>query len=146
MTRQVKIDDRISVGGQPTLCDLIRLARDGCRSVVNLRTTTSDDERLRPDQEAARVSEHGMSFVHLPVDPATLDRSTLDRIGRQLEALASPVFVHCEDGQLAAALMLLYQGLGAGMRAPAICGRAEQLGVPLTHEPVRSFVHKIAWS
>jgi uncharacterized protein (TIGR01244 family) len=93
-------------GGQVTFEHLEQAAREGYRTVINLRPL---DEPEQPAGEAERVRELGMEYVHIPVaggedvrpENARLLADALARDG------ALPAIVHCKSGNRVGALLAL---------------------------------------
>lgn len=114
--------------GQPTPDDLARLARDGVRTVINLR---APGEAVEFD-EAAEAARLGLRYVALPIaGPADLDRERVARFGRALDDArrAGGVLVHCATSNRVGALVALDAALnrGSALDAALACGRAAGL-------------------
>src|SRR3954463_11320686 len=60
-----RLDDRVTTSGQPTEQQLADIHALGVRHIVNLGLHSH--EKALPD-EAASVSELGMTYIHIPVD------------------------------------------------------------------------------
>ena len=90
-----QIHDWLYRGAQPPMDSFAELKSMGVKTVVNLRW------RKGPvDRERARVTELGMTFIHIPLNYWTLpNRANVDEF---LEVLDKeelrPFFVHCLHG------------------------------------------------
>lgn len=99
-----QVDDQLYSAGQPDPEQLRQLAAAGVRTVVNLCGDGECDWN-----EAARVEEHGMRYVHLPVcgpqDVCVERARELD--GVLADAGNYPLLVHCGSGNRVGALFAL---------------------------------------
>jgi len=88
-----RLDDRITTSGQPTEEQLAKIRALGVRYVVNLGLHSH--EKALPD-EAASVSNLGMTYTHIPVDfqnPTENDFAQFCSVMEDLREEA--VHVHC---------------------------------------------------
>jgi sulfide:quinone oxidoreductase len=78
--------------------DLSLIAKQGVCSIVNTRP--DDDSSGQPVSEnLARVAEeHGIAFVYMPVDAATLTRAEAEKFMQTCEALKRPLLVCGRSG------------------------------------------------
>ena len=68
MAHRIRIDDGLSVDtGQPTREELERLAQDGFKTVVNLRTAGEQNQPLSPEAEGEVARKAGLDYLHIPV-------------------------------------------------------------------------------
>jgi uncharacterized protein (TIGR01244 family) len=93
-------------GGQPTVENLEWAARNGYRTVINLRTPGEGGEIPNEDEV---VTGLGMQYVSLPV--AGADGVTAENAERLAEVLqddeALPILLHCGSGERIGALLAL---------------------------------------
>lgn len=61
----IKINDKISTSGQPTLEELKIIADNDFKVVINLALSNSS---LALENEDKIVSQLGMTYIHIPVD------------------------------------------------------------------------------
>ena len=114
--------------GQPTPEQLEQLARDGVRTVINLRAPGEPDQY----DERAAAERLGLRYVAIPVAGAQdLTREAVRRFSDELtqaQALG-PVLIHCASANRVGAMVALEQGWhqGAGMAAALELGRAAGL-------------------
>jgi uncharacterized protein (TIGR01244 family) len=130
-------------GGQPSAEQLADLARDGVRTVINLR---GPQERADYD-EASEASRLGLRYVSLPITGATdLDRPRVREFGRVLDDARREggVLIHCASANRVGAMVALDEALNrerplgealergraAGLSAlePAVVALAEREG------------------
>jgi protein tyrosine phosphatase (PTP) superfamily phosphohydrolase (DUF442 family) len=72
------------------------IARQGIRSVINLRGANPGDEWY--DQERAVARRHGLRFYDLPVDSQCPTPLELRQLLGVLEPCPKPVLIHCQSG------------------------------------------------
>ena len=108
----------IYIAGQPSEADLERFAAEGVSVVVNIRTPAEMDNRQRvPFDEAAKVEELGMEYVHLPQggDDHPYAPDTVDRFAEALARHEGKALLHCtvawRASHLWAAYLVRYHGL-----------------------------------
>ena len=100
----VRVDANFCAGGQPTPEQFADLAREGIRTVIDLRESTEQD--VAEEEAAARAV--GLAFVHVPVRAA-------DPRPEQAEAFLAatrdpavfPIYLHCASGNRAGAFWML---------------------------------------
>lgn len=101
--------------GQPSPAQLEQLARDGVRTVINLRAPDEPGQQDEPSQ-AARL---GLNYVALPVAGAQdLTPATVQRFSAALAEARrrGPVLIHCATANRVGALVALEQGWHQGAR------------------------------
>ena len=100
-------------GGQPSAEQLGDLARDGVRTIINLR---GPQERADYD-EAAEASRLGLRYVSMPITGATdLDRERVREFGRVLDQARREggVLIHCASANRVGAMVALDEALNRG--------------------------------
>ncbi|MDQ3039659.1 MAG: protein tyrosine phosphatase family protein [Pseudomonadota bacterium] len=108
MTPILPVFDDVYSAGQPTEAELAALARNGVRTIINLRHRSEASEF----DEADVVAAMGMGYVSIPVTGAQdLTPETITRFSRELEDARSrgPVLVHCGSGNRVGAMIALEQ-------------------------------------
>lgn len=107
------VDDLIT-GGQPTVDDLKKMAKEGVTLVINLRT----DGEFDGFNEKKLVNELGMRYLHIPVNGAKgVDKTNAERLHRALNSANGKTLLHCASsnrvGGLLAARAYLFQNFSA---------------------------------
>lgn len=147
MKPPVKIDSRISAGGQPTEEDLAQLKAQGVTTIINLRRPGEQNQPLDPIAEGAAAKALGLGYVHIPVDPKNLDPNQVDAVAAAVQAAGSGgIYVHCAAGGRACTHALLVTGRDKGHSADQVMATAEQVGTPITDEGFKAFVRTVAGS
>lgn len=99
-------------GGQPTAGDWRGFAASGVRSVINLRPDAETPDR----NEADEVALAGMEYRQIPVaGGADITFDNAKKLRSALDALPSPVLVHCASGNRVGALLALDAVQSKGM-------------------------------
>lgn len=135
-----KINDRITIGGQPTAADIEELKREGFRTIVNLRTEGEEDQPMSPDEERQAVEDAGLKYVHLPVSSATMGPETVDQFREKLPQLEGPVLVHCHAGMRAGAFTMMATAVDEGWNGEETLKKAEAMGFHCEAPQLRQFV------
>lgn len=132
-----KISQEFSAGSQPTPEDLKRLAKEGFKSVVNLR---SEDEVgvLVDEQQQAEALE--MEYRQVPLKPTVADADLTAQMLTELETLPTPVFFHCGAGARGSALALIALSKQQQLSREAVVAKAEELGISLEQPHLQEFL------
>lgn len=114
--------------GQPTAAHLAELAREGVRTVINLRAPHEPAEY----DEAAEATRLGLQYITLPIaGAADLDREHVRQFGLLLDAARrkGAVLIHCASSNRVGAMVALDEALnrGGSLQAALAHGRAAGL-------------------
>jgi uncharacterized protein (TIGR01244 family) len=121
-----KINDELAIAGQITSAQLHQLAQDGYRTVLNLR---SPGEANFSASESSEVEALGLQYVNTPIG---LDAIAPDDLNQALEAIVGakkPALVHCSNGAIAAALVLMHIAIRQGADLEQAFKQAKSLGL-----------------
>ena len=137
MVSVVRVDDEAAVGGAPGREDVGRLAGEGYRTVLDLRTAREGTPEgvLGVGEERLAVGEAGMRHENLPVDMAEADEALIGRVGERIRGAEKPVLVHCASGRRAGAMVLANLAVERGMTAEQCFERAGEMGFDCESEP-----------
>jgi uncharacterized protein (TIGR01244 family) len=141
MQKTIKMNDQITVGGQPTSTELQQLAEQGFKTIINLRTSNEENQPLKPDEEGRVVEQLGMQYLHIPVSRENMDEAQVSQFRDQLARLPSPQFVHCGTGRRAGALTMMQMAIEQGMTGGQALEKAEQMGFECDHPQLKDFVN-----
>jgi len=144
MKEPIKVNAKISAGGQPSEQDIAALKASGVRKIINLRRAGEQNQPLDPAAEGDAVKRAGLEYVHIPVDPKNLDPSSAAAVAKAIEESDGPVFVHCAAGGRAVTHALLADAKAQGSSAEKVFKKAEEIGAPVTDEGFKAFVRKVA--
>ena len=146
MKEPVKVNSRVSSGGQPTEADLAQLKAAGIGTIINLRRPGEQNQPLDPQAEGEVAKRLGLAYVHIPVDPKNLDPMQADAVAKAIAAAPGPVYVHCAAGGRAVSHALLAEAKADGHSADQVLAKAEAIGAPITDEGFKAFVRTVAGS
>ncbi|MGN6136819.1 MAG: beta-lactamase hydrolase domain-containing protein [Aureliella sp.] len=138
----MKINDEVTVGAQPTDQQLNELASQGFKSVVNFRTEGEEDQPLSPAREGEKVGKLGLEYLHVPVSAKSMSPETVDRFRQRFANLAKPVFAHCKSGQRAGAMVMMHIASTQGMSGKETLQQAEQMGFKCDQPELKRFVEQ----
>ena len=135
-----KINDQITVSGQPTAEDIAQLKNDGFRTIVNLRTEGEEDQPMSPEAERHAVEKAGMNYIHLPVSSAAMGPELVDKFRAQLPQLTGPVLVHCAAGMRAGAFSMMVTAVQKGWSGDETLAKAQAMGFECKAPELKQFV------
>jgi uncharacterized protein (TIGR01244 family) len=138
----LRINDEVSVGGQPSADQLQELAQQGFKSVVNFRTEGEADQPLSPSEEGEQAKAAGLEYLHLPVSMKSLGAETVDEFRRQYRELPKPVFAHCKGGTRAGAMVMMHLAREQGLTGQQTLQQAEQMGFKCDQPAIKQFVQE----
>lgn len=103
----LRIDNRIETGGQPTAEQFDDIATAGHQAVINLALSTSGNAI---PNEGELVANHGMVYVHLPVDFRNPNRTNYETFRDIMNVFAErKVFIHCAMNMRVSAFVYVYR-------------------------------------
>ncbi|HYB93431.1 MAG TPA: sulfur transferase domain-containing protein [Vicinamibacterales bacterium] len=131
-----KVDAVVACGGATETSALEGLAKDGFKSVINLRLATEANANI--DQNAARTKELGMKYIHIPFNAQQPDDAVVDAF---LAAVADksnqPAYIHCGSASRVGSLWLVKRVLQDGWTIDKATEEAKAIG--LRGEPLEKF-------
>jgi uncharacterized protein (TIGR01244 family) len=98
----------VVLAGQPQPIDMAALARQGMRTVINLRR---DPERSA--REAANAVAAGLEYIHLPLPAYELEAGHLAEFEKTI-AGKEGLYIHCRSGSRVALLWMLHRMINQG--------------------------------
>lgn len=120
------IRDDLAIAGQISLEQLKQLARDGYRSVLNLRSP--DETGYWADEQSITLGLN-LYYLNLPLSRDMLDQATIRAVLQELEDLPKPVLVHCDTALRSAAIALIYVATDQGITYNQAFEKAMNLGL-----------------
>lgn len=94
MKPPIKIDGRVSTGGQPSEVHFSQLHADGIRTVINLRRPGEQNQPLDPAAAGEFAQSAGLEYICIPVDPKNLSAAQVDAVAAAIKAAPGPVLIH----------------------------------------------------
>lgn len=140
MKDPIKVNAKVSGGGQPDEGDIAALKAAGVRKIINLRRPGEPNQPLDPDAEGAAVRAAGMDYLHIPVDPKNLSPASAEAVAKAVAEADGPVYVHCAAGGRGLSHALIAEAKANGGTADDVLKKAADLGSPITDEGFIAFV------
>jgi len=128
----MKVNEQITVAGQITPKQLDEAARQGFKSVLNLRA--ADEEGFMAD-ERQRAEAAGLRYKNIPVKKEEISDELTTRVLKEIDELPKPVLVHCASGMRAGAMAFMHMATREGMSAEKAMSRAQESGFDCNSEP-----------
>lgn len=124
----IELTPGIHVGmSQPDRLDFARLAEQGYRTIIDLRSET-EEHLLSPTEEKEAALMEGMNYRHFPLTVANLDTDTADRFRQVLEDAETPVLVHCKAGIRCTAFSMMHVATAQNFSAQETLRQAAEMG------------------
>jgi uncharacterized protein (TIGR01244 family) len=136
----LKINDEVTVGGQPTAEELQQYGRLGFKSVINFRNEGEDNEQVDPAEEGRIAQEHGMAYLHVPVSMKSMSPAAVDEFRSKFTGMPKPAFAHCKSGKRAGAMVMIDMACRRGMSGEETLQQAEEMGFECDNPQLREFV------
>ena len=131
-----KVDAVVACGGATETSALEGLAKDGFKSVINLRTATEQNANI--EQNAARAKDLGLKYIHIPFNTQQMDPKVIDQF---LAAVADksnqPAFVHCGSASRVGSVWLAKRVIQDGWTIEKATEEAKAIG--LRGEPLEKY-------
>jgi uncharacterized protein (TIGR01244 family) len=131
-----KVDAVVACGGATDTSALEGLAKDGFKSVINLRLSTENGANI--EQNTARAKELGLNYIHIPFNTQQMDPKVIDNF---LAAIANknnqPAFVHCGSASRVGGVWLAKRVLQDGWAVDKATEEAKAIG--LRSEAIEKF-------
>ncbi len=143
MAHRIRINYGLSVDtGQPTREELERLAQEGFKTVVNLRTAGEQNQPLSPEAEGEVARKAGLDYLHIPVASTDPRPEQVDQFREKLSGLPGPVLVHCASGKRSGVFAVLRLAGQDGLSGEEALARARTLGFDWKSPELEGFVRR----
>jgi len=131
-----RVDAVVACGGATETSALDGLAKDGFKSVINLRLASEANANI--ELNAAHARSLGLNYVHIPFNAAQPEPRVLEQF---LAAIANkanqPAYVHCGSANRVGAVWLVKRVLQDGWTIEKATEEAKLIG--LRSEPLEKF-------
>jgi len=131
-----RVDAVVACGGATDTAALDGLAKDGFKSVINLRQATENNANI--EQNTAKAKELGLKYIHIPFNAQQPDPKVIDQF---LAAIADksnqPAYVHCGSASRVGSVWLVKRVLQDGWTVEKATDEAKAIG--LRGEPLEKF-------
>jgi uncharacterized protein (TIGR01244 family) len=132
------VDERVATGGQPSDAAFAKLAANGYRAVLNLRTA-SEGIDLKHEQEA--IEKAGLRYVNIPVVSSAPKPEQVDEFIKAVKDKDNqPMFIHCGSANRVGAFWMIYRVVEQGWSEEKALDEATKIG--LTSPVLRTFAHE----
>ncbi|HEY6930917.1 MAG TPA: protein tyrosine phosphatase family protein [Thermoanaerobaculia bacterium] len=124
--RFYRVNEQVATGAQPTVSQIADLAREGFRTIMNLREPGEYDSAA----EEAAARELGLRYVSIPVKTADPKVEQLDAfLNATADPTIYPAFLHCGSGNRVGAFWMVRRVLVDGWSVPDAETEAVQIGM-----------------
>ena len=131
-----RVDAVVACGGATETSALDGLAKDGFKTVINLRLPTEAGANI--EANAAHAKEVGLNYVSIPFNGQQPDPKAVDAFLATIAKKANqPVFIHCGSASRVGGMWLIKRVLQDGWAVDKATAEAKLIG--LRSEPLEKF-------
>ena len=131
-----KVDAVVACGGATETTALDGLAKDGFKTVINLRLASEANANI--EQNAAHAKSLGLNYVHIPFNGQQPDPKAVDQFLATIANKANqPVYIHCGSASRVGSMWLVKRVLQDGWTVDKATEEAKLIG--LRGEPLEKF-------
>ena len=131
-----KVDAVVACGGATDTAALEGLAKDGFKSVINLRLATENGANI--EQNAARAKELGLKYIHIPFNGQQPDPKVADQfLAAVSDKSNQPAYLHCGSASRVGSMWLIKRVVQDGWTVEKATEEAKAIG--LRGEPLEKF-------
>jgi uncharacterized protein (TIGR01244 family) len=132
------VDERVATGGQPADAAFAKLAANGFRSVLNLRTA-SEGIDLKHEQEA--IEKAGLRYVNIPIISSAPKAEQVEEFIKAVKDKDNqPMLIHCGSANRVGAFWMIYRVVDQGWPEDKALDEATKIG--LTSPALKVFAHE----
>ncbi|MBC6951226.1 hypothetical protein DWB58_25145 [candidate division KSB1 bacterium] len=134
--RVLCLNENIATGGQPKSAAFAKLASNGYRSVLTLRTDKENVD-LKKDRELTEAA--GMRYIQIPVVTAAPDPKHVEEFIKTVQDKKNyPMLIYCGSANRVAAFWMIYRVVAEGWAEEKAMEEAVKIG--LTRPELKAFV------
>lgn len=137
MTDIKKVSDQFSAAGQITPEELQQAAKEGFKSIVNLRSPQETGFQADEQEQALAA---GLDYTNIPLNPSEPNQELIDKAIREIEDLPKPILVHCAAGARASAIALIATSIQDGLTTEEITAKAKEIDLKLDQPYLKQFL------
>lgn len=119
-----KINDELAIAGQISADELSLIAKQGYKSILNLRTP---DEEGFNDLEQLSAWDLGLKYLNIPMHQINPHMALF--VLQQITELPKPMLIHCDCASRSVAMALIYIATRQGVSLEDAFAQAKKLGV-----------------
>jgi uncharacterized protein (TIGR01244 family) len=125
--RLLCVNENIATAGQPKDAAFARLAANGFRAVLNLRTAAEEID-LKREQEL--IEKAGMKYIGIPFASGAPSPEVVDAFIKAAKDESNhPMLIHCGSANRVSALFMIYRVLDQGWTGEKALEEAVQIGL-----------------
>ena len=125
--RMLCVTDKVATGGQPTPEAFGKLAAQGFRAVLNLRTAA---EGADPERERELVEKAGLRYISLPVvGSAPKPEQAAEFIKIVKDPANQPMLIHCGSANRVGGFWMIYRVVEQGWAEDKALEEATRIGL-----------------
>jgi uncharacterized protein (TIGR01244 family) len=122
-----RVSENVCTGGQPSQAAIEDLAKQGIKSVINLRRP---GESVDPVAEGERVEKLGLRYFSIPIDVKAITDSQIEEFMRIVsDSENAPMFIHCAAANRVGGLWMIYRVLKDGWTVEKADEEAKSIGL-----------------
>ncbi|CAM5194161.1 MBL fold metallo-hydrolase [Bosea thiooxidans] len=127
-----RINDRLTIAGQPGAQALAGLADQGFVAIVNNRPDGEEPGQVTGAAEKEAARDSGLAYSFIPVTMATITEADIRAFQKAVSGTKGPVYAHCRSGTRSLTLHVLGEVLDGRMKAEAVEAYGRSLGFDLS--------------
>src|SRR5262249_41774205 len=121
------LNDQVTTAGQPKDTAYEKLAANGFRTVLNLRT---DKEGVDLNHERELIEKAGMKYINIPVVSSDPKAEQVDEFLKVVKDKANyPVLIHCAGANRVGAFWMIYRVIEFDWSEEKALAEATQIGL-----------------
>ena len=136
--RVLCVDERVATGGQPSDAAFAKLAANGYRAVLSLRTG-SEGVDLQHQRDVAEKA--GLRYISIPIVSSAPKPEQVGEFIRAVKnPLNHPMLIHCGSANRVGAFWMIYRVVDQGWPEDKALEEAARIG--LTNPALKTFAHE----
>ncbi len=135
MQKFMQMGEGVFIGGQPDQEDLLELARQGVKTVIDFREPSETAV-----SNARMAHEANLDYVNIPVNKMTLSDADVEKFRTALGDKQGPFLLHCGSGARAGAMLLMKTATDSGWTSEQAMETAANMGFDCNaHPEIKAF-------
>lgn len=127
-----QVTDKFWVSSQPALASFETARREGIARIVNNRPDGEEPDQLSAATAAAKASELGMDYIHIPVVSGHITLEAIRALQKALADAPGAVMAHCKSGTRSLTLWAIGEVLDGRLALDEIDALGRRVGIDLT--------------
>jgi uncharacterized protein (TIGR01244 family) len=127
-----RINDRLTVAGQPDPATFGQIAADGYKTLLNARPDGEEPGQPGNKAEEQAAEEAGLAYAFVPVTGPGITEADVQAFQKAMHESKGPVFAHCKSGTRALMLYAIGEVLEGRMKHDEVEAFGRRHGFDLT--------------